>query len=371
MLTEDYSNTMNIIGLFPLTGNGGIASWTKKYLATFPDNEYHIFPVNVSPDGRHDHGFYRRIISSFRASRRIKKELKRIIKSQKVDILHTTTSGNLGSLRDIMVARLCRKHGIKTIMHCRYGCIPEDYNKKNLIGWLLRKSTSLFDQIWVLDNRTYQFLRSIKSLSDKVFLTPNSIEVKEALDSKPKEYQRIAFIGNLIPTKGLYELTEAAMKSNVRLDIIGPGPEEVVKHLKGIIGDNLGKTGFIHGRLPNPDAVKFMHEVDIIALPTYYPSEAFPISILEAMSLTKMVISCPRAAVPDMLTDMDGNPCGMLVPEKSVQGIVDAINWCQTHKDEADNMCRKAYEKVYYCYRTDVVYDIYRSNYTRLIGHNK
>ena len=30
--------------------------------------------------------------------------------------------------------------------------------------------------------------------------------------------------------------------------------------------------------------------MDIIALPTYYPSEAFPISILEAMSYGKMVM---------------------------------------------------------------------------------
>ena len=110
-----------------------------------------------------------------------------------------------------------------------------------------------------------------------------------------------------------------------------------------------------------------MHEVDIVALPTYYPWEAFPISIIEAMSLTKMVISCPRAAIPDMLTDLDGNPCGILVPEKSVDGIVDAIMWCQTHKKEADKMCQKAYEKVYNCYRKEVVYKLYRENYRRLL----
>ena len=28
---------MKLIGLFPLIGNGGIASWTKKYTKTFPD----------------------------------------------------------------------------------------------------------------------------------------------------------------------------------------------------------------------------------------------------------------------------------------------------------------------------------------------
>ena len=110
-----------------------------------------------------------------------------------------------------------------------------------------------------------------------------------------------------------------------------------------------------------------MHDVDIVALPTYYPWEAFPISIIEAMSLTKMVISCPRAAIKDMLTDLEGNPCGMLVEPKSADAIAEAIEWCQSHKDKADVMCRKAYEKVRNCYSKEVVYDLYRSLYKKLI----
>ena len=81
----------------------------------------------------------------------------------------------------------------------------------------------------------------------------------------------------------------------------------------------------------------------MIALPTYYPSEAFPISILEAMSRGKMVISCPRAAIKDMLTAVDGKPCGILVREKSVDDIVDAIKWCQENRGKisgfADGRC--------------------------------
>ncbi len=358
---------MNIIGLFPLTGNGGIASWTKTYLSSFPDDEFHIIPVNVTPDDRHDQGMYGRIISGLSAIVRIKKEIKTIIREQRIDVLHTTTSGNIGSLRDIVVARFCRQNGIKTIMHCRYGCIPEDFQDKGLVGQLLRKSVNLYDQIWVLDQRTYSFLQTINTLKNKVFLTPNSIEVKERLDETPKYYKRIAFVGNLVPTKGLFELTKAVLQCDARLDIIGPGRDEVNKRLQEIVGNELNKKIFIHGKLPNNEAVKFMHDVDMIALPTYYPSEAFPISILEAMSLTKMVISCPRAAVPDMLTDLEGKPCGMLVPEKSVQDIVDAINWCQNHTEEADRMCRQAYEKVYACYRKEIIYNIYRTNYRQLL----
>lgn len=364
---------LKIIGLFPLTGNGGIASWTKKFLATFPDEEYQIFPVSNSPTqvapGARD-GLVKRIKVGLESERRIIKELRTVLEKEHFDIMHTTTSGNVGSYRDIKVAQLCKSRGVKTIMHCRYGCISEDIKSRGLVGILLRKAMSLFDQIWVLDSRSYNTLKSIPTLSSKVYLTPNSIDVTEPYNPAPKQYERVAFVGNLIPTKGLYELVEACTKVNVRLDIIGPGPDDVVARVKELAGEKLNKSVFIHGKLPNPEAVKFMHEVDIIALPTYYPSEAFPISIIEAMSLSKMVISCPRAAVKDMLTDLDGKPCGMLVEPKSADAIADAINWLQANKAEADEMCKKSYEKVYACYRKEVVYDIYRSNYSKLISHD-
>lgn len=362
---------MKIIGLFPLTGNGGIASWTKKFASTFPDNEHRFVFVNVSPGISRSGGltetFLFRVISGFLSMFRILRELKKTIKKDNFDILHTTTSGNIGSLRDYAVARLCKKYGIKTIMHCRYGCITEDIQSDSLVGKLLRQAMYEFDQIWVLDLRSYKTLKNIDILKDKVYLTPNSIDVTKDKDLAPKEYKRIAFIGNLYPSKGLYELVEACTRTNVRLDIIGPGSEGVVSTVMKKAGEKLNKSIFIHGRLPNHEAVKFMHDVDILALPTYYPWEAFPISIIEAMSLTKMVISCPRAAIQDILTDIDGQHCGLLVEPKSVDAIIDAINWCQTHKDKADIMCQKAYEKVNICYRKEVVYDLYRSLYGKLI----
>ena len=362
---------MKIIGLFPLTGNGGIASWTKKFIKTFPDEEHQFTFVNVSPATPRAGGWSEtmlvRTISGFTAMSRILKELKVVLKKDKYDILHTTTSGNIGSLRDYRVAKLCKKHGVKSIMHCRYGCITEDIQSKGLTGFLLRKAMNEFDQIWVLDSRSYNTLKNIDSLKDKVFLTPNSIDVTEDMNPAPKLYKRVAFIGNLYPTKGLYELVEACMRTDVRLDIIGPGADDVIAHVKKLAGDKLDKKIFVHGKLPNSEAVRFMHDVDIVALPTYYPWEAFPISIIEAMSLTKMVISCPRAAVKDMLTDLDGNPCGMLVQPKSADAIVEAINWCQTHKEEADVMCQKAYKKAKTCYSKEVVYDLYRSLYRRLV----
>lgn len=154
-----------------------------------------------------------RIISGLSAMFRILRELKKVMRQGHYDILHTTTSGDIGSLRDYFVAKRCRHYGVKTIMHCRYGCVTENILALGLIGWLTRKSMRAFDQIWVLDSRSYNTLRGVVYLKDKVYLVPNSIDVTEDIDLAPKDYRRVAFIGNLYTTKGLYELVEACIRA--------------------------------------------------------------------------------------------------------------------------------------------------------------
>lgn len=358
---------IKILGLFPLVGNGGITSWTNKFLESFPNEEFIVTPIDNAPESRTTHSLYSRIVSGFKALKRIKNAVSKAVEKEIPDILHTSTSGSIGSLRDYVVGGICREKGIKSILHCHYGCISDDVNSKGLLGVLVRKAMKQFDQIWVLDSRSYDTLKSIPEFSDKVMLTPNFIHVPEIDQIPPKTYKRVGFIGNLIPSKGIYELVEAATKCDIRLDIIGPGNDEVVSHIKEIAGNKLNESIFIHGRLPNDKAVEFMNQIDIVALPTYYQWEAFPISILEAMSLGKLVLSCPRAAISDMLTDLNGKPCGLLVEPKSSESIVNAITWAQEHRDKADDMCRAAYIKVKECYSTSVVYDLYRENYRKLL----
>ncbi|MBQ4520983.1 MAG: glycosyltransferase family 4 protein [Bacteroidaceae bacterium] len=359
-----------VILLTPLTGNGGIASWSRKFIQTFKDENYTLIPIDRTAKGRtfQETTFFKRMKAGLVEMKRNIEQIKKEIAKQQIDILHTTTSGSLGTYRDYQVAKICRKHGIKTIMHCHYGCIPEDI-KKPLYGKFLQKTMSLYDQIWVLDTRTEKVLKEYPALKDKVFVTPNSIHVDEGIKIQPSNYKHIAFVGNLIPNKGLYELVEAVVKNSsqeVRLSIVGKGDENVITKIKAIAGNKLNKRVHLLGLLSNEEAVAFMKMVDIVALPTYYPWEAFPISILEAMSLGKLVISTPRAAIKDMLTALDGTDCGILVREKSVEDIVQAIEWCNIHKDEADELCRKAYEKVYTAYRMEVVYSLYRQLYRKL-----
>ena len=355
-------------------GAGGIGSWAKVFVATFPNEEFELYTVNIAPAiffGRMSR--WERPLQGLKTTFRITKEIFKLLKTHPdIKIMHTTTSGGGGSLRDYIVCKICRLHGVKCIMHCRFGTIKEFYESSGFFPKIFRKNLDLYDQIWVLDHRSEVFLQKQRGLESKVFHTPNSIDVPEHVDLQPKSYKRVGFVGNLLQTKGILELTQAvaSLDNDTVLIIAGTGPEEIISQIKSIAGSKLGKQIMMLGSIPNKDAVNLIESLDILALPTYYPGEAFPISILEAMSRGKLVVSCPRAAIPDMLLSLDGTLCGLLVEERNPMALNKAIIWCQDHSEEADEMCRKAFEKVRSAYRKEVVYELYRNNYRELLKNN-
>lgn len=361
-----------ILGLFPLKGNGGIVSWAMNVINTFSDEEFQIIVVDTAP-GK-DFTMCKGIVRLYYGAKafiRIIKNAENIIKDNPdIRIMHITTSGGMGSLRDYIMVRLCQIKNIRCIMHCHFGASQELYQGKGIWSRLFRKNTELFDQIWVLDHYSEDFLWAIPSIRGKIQLTPNSINVPDAIEIKPSDYKKVGFIGNILPSKGIFELINAfkELSDDTHLYIAGVGSEADVKHMIKLAGSKTDQNIHFLGKLANKDAVKLIETLDIICLPTYMVAEAFPISILEAMSRGKLVISCPRAAIPDMLALKGGSLCGLLVPERNAHELAEAIKWCQSHPLEALEMRKKAYEKVKACYRKEVVYDIYRQNYRKLLN---
>ena len=358
-----------ILFVAPTEGNGGIQTLVRDYIRDFNFPGYSLTHIGVS----HRRSTIERSSSVLRAYDglidlfAVYAQVRKAVNKEQFDIFHTTTSGSIGTLRDFLLGWLCKRHSIKTVLHCHYGCIPQDYRKGGVMGFLLKKTMHLYDSVWVLDNKSVECLHGDPIMKSKTELVPNPIQVPSTCNFGTKDYTKVAFIGNMYRTKGILELVEAVSKlDNTTLHIIGPNYNNSQEFIRHNYASLIDKRIFIYGSLPNDKAIKLLADMDILALPTYYPWEAFPISILEATSRGKMVISTNRAAIPDMLTDVDGNRCGCIIEEKSAEQIRDAIKWCQNNKEVADVMCRKAYEKVKNSYDTSIIYKLYQDLYNQL-----
>ena len=84
----------NILLLTPLTGNGGIASWSHKFVKTFGEGKYTIIPVDRAVKGRDfdDNSVRSRFTAGIREMIVIWRKVKSIIIPHHIAIFHTTTS---------------------------------------------------------------------------------------------------------------------------------------------------------------------------------------------------------------------------------------------------------------------------------------
>ena len=363
---------IDILLFCPLRGNGGIATWAKDIVDNFGDDNYHIHTIDIAPrkDSKHFRGIDRWFYGIMAMVRAFWEMVIVLRNHPQIQVMHIATSMGLGSLRNYYLGRYCKNRGIKLIMHCHFGSIKAAYEDTGIRGRYFRKSLCLYDQVWVLTRQAADFLESLSGMWGKVILMPNSIEVPEICDFSPKTYKRIGFVGNLIPAKGIFELVEAVtgFDDETKLFIAGDGLKTNIDHIKELSGRKYGNSVQLLGWLPHKEAVKFIESLDILALPSYYSIEAFPISILEAMSRGKLVISCCHAAISDILTSSNGTSCGIMVKPKSTKSIAEAILWCQKHCIEADRICEEAYWKVKKAYSNEIIFDKYKFEYKKLIS---
>lgn len=365
---------IDILLFCPLTGNGGIAIWANNLINDFSDNDYHVIPVDIAPgkDSKQFCGIEHWYYGTVAMLRALRDTMVALRHNPHLRIMHIATSIGLGALRNYFLGKCCKFKGLKLIMHCHFGSVKQAYEDSGIRGLFFRKSLCLYDQIWVLTHEAELYLNSIPNMRGKVVLMPNFIEVPQKCNIMHREYKHVGFVGNLIPQKGIYELVEAVVKldNDTKLLIAGKGTQKCVDHIKDLAGIKYGRSIQVLGWLSNKNILNLIEELDIVALPTYYPIEAFPISILEAMSRGKLVISCRHAAIPDMLTNSKGESCGIMVKQRNVKSIMEAILWCQNHRQEANVICKNAYEKTKDSYSKEIIFKKYKETYINLVLNN-
>jgi glycosyltransferase involved in cell wall biosynthesis len=134
----------------------------------------------------------------------------------------------------------------------------------------------------------------------------------------------ILYAGNLLRTKGIQYLLAAMPEvlrrvPEARLTIAGEGPDQ--SHFTAMAGQ-LGvadRVRFI-GAIPFDGMPALIRRCAVFCLPTL--AEAFGISLLQAMSSGKPVVSCAVGGVPEVVED---GGSGLLVPPRSAARLAEAL----------------------------------------------
>jgi glycosyltransferase involved in cell wall biosynthesis len=162
-------------------------------------------------------------------------------------------------------------------------------------------------------------------LSDAEFLSK--------MESKRKrEFYTITYISNFIESKGYDDLVEAiflipiSLRKRLKVQFVGAWVDRESKKenfLKRISQSEVKETIQYIGPVYNREHIKkLLSDSDIFCLPTYYPVEAQPLCIIEAMNAGMPVITTNHASIPDYIMDGDN---GFLVNKKAPGEIADAI----------------------------------------------
>ncbi|GAA3982749.1 hypothetical protein GCM10022246_38410 [Pedobacter ginsengiterrae] len=269
-----------------------------------------------------------------------------------------------GNLRDLLIYLICYSSRKKIIIHMLGGAgMTEILQGKGLFSYLNRQIISRIGGVIV--EGEINFITFSKVISkEKVHIIPNFADdflfVSDREITKKFETTdpvQILYLSNLIPGKGYDELAsayialDARFKAKVFINFVGgfeslQSEKEFLTKIAPHKGLNyLGK--FIDGA----EKRKLYCTSHVFCLPTYYPFEGQPISILEAYATGCVVITSNHSGIPFVFSDRTN---GFGVEKKSIPSLKKAIEEVVSCKDELINIAFNNREEANEKYKTSI-----------------
>ena len=199
---------------------------------------------------------------------------------------------------------------------------------------IIKKSLDTLSGVIVLGESLRRMFRGIVP-DEKIFVCPNGVEEhifasEEEVREKTKRWEkdetvRIIYLSNLMKDKGILDLFDAVtiLKSKgtkVHLDIAGaiePGIKDTVEaHL-----ENLKTEATYHGVVTGENKKQLLLKNYIFCLPTYYPNEGQPISILEGMANGCAILTTDQGGIKDIVNEN----YGYFAEKQSPQNLADTL----------------------------------------------
>jgi glycosyltransferase involved in cell wall biosynthesis len=184
------------------------------------------------------------------------------------------------------------------------------------------------DLIITVSNKMKKDLVTLGIPASMVVNLPNSVDTSFFEPTGQKENNLLLFVGRITPEKGLNVLLDSLkyLKEPVHLVVIGPAwnSDYYQKVLKRIEEENrTGQHEITYlGPLEQADMVSWYQKASLFILPS--SREAFPVTILEALSCATPVIATPVGGIPEIIENFRN---GILVPINNPERLGEAIQY--------------------------------------------
>lgn len=286
------------------------------------------------------------------------KEIKRLIKSENIEIVHVHNTLNLISPAVYYAARSMKVPVVQTVHNFRLLCpgatfyrdghICEDCVESGLwcavkhkcyrgsrmqtlacvISTWLHSMTGIYGEInyICLTEFNRQKLIELKQIKpERVFVKPNFVESKDGFVPDKNRENQFVFAGRLDKLKGIDILFEAWKRMGdtaPKLVVCGTGPLE--EWCKSFIQQNRVNIE-LRGFVPNTEVRKLIANSKALVLPTQW-YEGFPMSIVEAFSVGTPVI-CSDLGNAGSIVEECVTGCKFM--SDSPKSLVDAVKRCK------------------------------------------
>lgn len=251
-----------------------------------------------------------------------------------------------GNMRDLAIYNIIKKDLSKTYIHMLGGAGMKEILTKS--GWQKKANANIMKKlagVIVEGQVNYNMFKAVMP-EEKIHIVPNFAEDFLFVSDEEIKHKfsntdplELLYLSNLIPGKGYNELADAYLllneeeKSKLKISFVG-GFESLesehefmqkIKDEKGI--KYLGK--FVDGK----EKRNLYCKSHVFCLPTYYPYEGQPISILEAYATGCVVITSNHSGIPYVFKDAEN---GVMVEKKSVSSLVAALQKVISEKESLE-----------------------------------
>ncbi|EKO3378587.1 glycosyltransferase family 4 protein [Vibrio fluvialis] len=272
-------------------------------------------------------------------------------KSEFKTIYLTTSRSRFGFVRDFLIILPAKFFSYRIVNHLHgadFSSFRSEQNKffKKLIDYTY---TCIDDSIVLLESMKEQYSIYPRMRKHVVsnFYSNDIIFDKHSHDYSDK--LQLLFLSNIMYSKGIIYLVDAVEELyadgyDIFLNIAGSViPDEYMNfnEINTAFYDSISKSKaccYI-GTVVGHEKVELLKKSDIFVLPSFYRTEAQPISVIEAMASGCAIISTNHNYLPDMVGDNNG----LLVEVKSKQAIKDAILYYYQNRDKLKEVSKNNY----------------------------